>query len=260
MFRSLLAILILVFAHSAFAYQRVVLLAPAAGDIFIQLGAQEKIVGVTRSNADFPNALKIGSHIKPNVELIKGLAPDLLVISSNRFFSDQLAAQINADVVKYNPMDLQGVLTAISEFGGILNKELEAQKLIQDLGAVRSEIMPLAKAPSVVFEVTESPFIIAGQRSIVNGIVTAAGGKLLAPEKRKVAKFNVESVLFENPDYYIYQVGPMNKQPTPPLQRSNYKLLESEVIKVDQLDFSRATTQSFYQALDLNKRFRQEIN
>ena len=255
MFRSLLILIALVFAPSTFAYQRVVLLAPAAGDILIKLNAQDKVVGVTRSNHDFPDALKIGSHIKPNVELLKGLQPDLLIISSNRFFSDHLAAQIDADVIKYDPTNLDEILNEIAKLGATLDREKQATALIEQLNAVKGQIKPLLKKPSVVFEVTESPFMIAGKRSIVNGIVEAAGGQLLAPEKRKVAKFNVESVLFEDPDYYLYQVGPMNKQPTPPMQRANYRILHSEVIKVDQLDYSRATTQSFYLALALNKRF-----
>lgn len=257
MYRFLLTLLVLAFAHNAVAYERIVLLAPAAGDIVSKLGAQAKVVGVTKSNDDFPEALKIGSHIKPNVELIKGLEPDLLIISTNRFFSDQLAAQVEADVIKYNPTNLDSVLSEVVHFGEILNKQEQAERLVQELTQIQSQIEPLKIAPSVVYEVTESPFIIAGQRSIVNGIITAAGGKLIAPENRKIAKFNVESVLFQDPDYYIYQVGPMNKKPTPPMERANYSIIQSEVIKVNQLEFSRATTHSFHHALELNKRFRQ---
>lgn len=257
MYRYLLTLLVLALVPSAYAYERLVLLAPAAGDIVSKLGAENKVVGVTRSNHDFPGALQIGSHIKPNVELIKGLEPDLLIISSNRFFSDQLAVQVSADVIKYDPTNLEGVLSEIAKLGDVLGKQAEAAALVQEMKSIRDQIKPLSEQKSVVFEVTQSPFMIAGQRSIVNGIVTAAGGRLIAPEKRKIAKFNVESVLIQSPDYYIYQVGPMNKNPTPPTDRANYQMMESEVIKVDQLDFSRANTRSFSLALELNKRFLQ---
>lgn len=264
MFRYLLTIAALVFAHStvfsqsALAYDRVVLLAPAAGDLFIQLAAEDKVVGVTRSNHDFPNALKIGSHIKPNVELLKGLDPDLLIISSNRFFSDHLAQQIDAEVIKYNPTNLDQVLSEIRHLGALLDKSSKAEALIKTLQGVREQIQPLETQPKVVFEVTESPFIIAGQQSIVNGIITAAGGELIGPKKRKIAKFNLESVLLQEPDYYLYQVGPMNRAPTPPKERPNYTAMESEVIEVDQLVFSRANSRSFYLALELNKHFRKK--
>ncbi len=255
MFRYLLTLIVFVFAHSSFAYERVVLLAPAAGDIFTKLHAQDKVVGVTKSNHDFPHALKVGSHIKPNVELIKGLEPDLLVISSNRFFSDDLAKKVEADVIRYDPTNLESILQKIRQFGDVLNKKNEANTLIEEMANIRSQIKPLAKHPSVIFEVTESPFMIAGQHSIVNSIISAAGGRLIAPENRKLAKFNVESVLIDNPDYYLYQVGPMNQKPTPPMERPNYHIMHSKVIKVDQLEFSRANTRSFELALELNKTF-----
>ena len=255
MFRYLLILLALVFAHSSFAYERIVLLAPSAGDILIKLGAQDKVVGVTRSNHDFPQALKVGSHIKPNIELIKGLNPDLLIISSNRFFSEHMSEQLHADVIKYDPISLDQILVQIKELGQVLEKRHEAKELIATLNTIRNQIKPPKSKPTVVFEVTEAPFIIAGQKSIVNDIIATAGGELFAPKGRKVAKFNVESVLFKNPDYYIYQVGPMNKSPTPPEQRPNYKILSCKFMRVDQLEFSRATTHSFTLALEINRQF-----
>ncbi|MEI8631062.1 hypothetical protein P4S72_00940 [Vibrio sp. PP-XX7] len=107
------------------------------------------------------------------------------MISSNRFFSDQLAIQTDADVIRYDPTDLEGILQAIHQFGNLLNRKKQAAALIRDLEQMKRQIKPLAQPPRVVFEVTENPLMIAGQRSIVNGIVTAAG-KLLAPENGKL--------------------------------------------------------------------------
>ena len=255
MYRLLLILTALAFSPNIFAYERIVLLAPSAGDIFTQLGAQDKVVGVTRNNFDFPGALKIGSHIKPNVELIKGLDPDLIIISSNRFFSQQMSQLIDAKTMTYNPATLDEVLEQILKLGKMIDKQKQATQLIANLTQIRAQIQPLKQAPLVVYEVTESPFMIAGKKSIVKSIVEEAGGTLFAPSNRKIAKFNIESVLMSDPDYYIYQVGPMNKNPTPPKQRPNFPMMQSEYLRVDQLSFSRATTESFYHALDLNRRF-----
>ncbi len=260
MFRWIITLLVFIFVPSVNAYDRIVLLAPSAGDILLKLGAQDKVVGVTRSNDDFPNALKVGSHIKPNVELIKGLNPDLVIISSKRFFSDQMIAQIGAETYTYNPVTLDGILQDIDQMGDMVNKPSQAKQLVSSLKGVLQQIHPLANKPKVVFEVTENPFMIAGKKNIVNSIIDAAGGELFAPADRKIAKFNLESILVSNPGYYIYQVGPMNKNPTPPEKRANYQILHSQFIKVDQLSFSRATTESFYHALELNQRFNQAVN
>lgn len=255
MYRLLLILIALVFNPSAFAYQRIVLLAPAAGDIFTQLNASDKIVGVTKNNFDFPQALKIGSHIKPNVELIKGLDPDLLIISSNRFFTQQMAELIDADTIVYNPETLDDILVQITKFGEMIDKKQRADYLIKELNMVRNQIKPIQDKPIVVYEVTENPYMIAGKKSIVKSIVEEAGGVLFSPSNRKIVKFNIESVLMKNPQFYLYQKGPMNKNPTPPESRANFSLIQSEFIQVDQLSFSRATTESFYHALELNQRF-----
>lgn len=258
MLKCLLILLALVSVPNAFAYERIVLLAPAAGDILTKLGVQDKVVGVTRSNDDFPAALKVGSHIKPNIELIKGLNPDLLIISSNRFFSEYMSQQLNVEVIKYNPISLEKILTQIKHLGKLVNKTQQAALLVSELIKIKNKIQPLKEQPTAVFEVTESPFMVAGKKSIVNGIISAAGGNLIAPSGRKIAKFNIESILIKNPAYYIYQVGPMNKRPTPPSQRPNYSILNSQFIEVDQLEFSRANTHSFKLALSLNQQFKKD--
>ncbi|CAM2863536.1 ABC transporter substrate-binding protein [Vibrio rarus] len=255
MLKCLLILLALVSVPEANAYDRIVLLAPAAGDILIKLGVQDKVVGVTRSNHDFANALKIGSHIKPNIELIKGLNPDLVIISSNRFFSDYMSKQLNADVVKYDPVTLDQILSQITQLGKLVDKPQAAKNLLAQLRAIRQHIQPLTKKPTVVFEVTESPFMVAGQKSIVNSIINTAGGRLIAPANKKITKFNIESILLENPEFYLYQVGPMNKHPSKPSQRTNYNILSSTFMQVDQLEFSRANTHSFSLAKKLNEQF-----
>ncbi|WED28713.1 ABC transporter substrate-binding protein [Vibrio sp. DW001] len=257
MFRFLLILIALVSVPSSYGYDKIVLLAPAAGDILIKLDARNKVVGITRSNEDFPQAMKIGSHIKPNIELIKGLAPDLIVISSNRFFSDHLAEKVGADVIRYDPSNLEGILTGIERFGVLLERESQAEQLIQKLTQISDQLQPVTEVPSVVYEITESPYIIAGRGNIINDIIRVAGGKLVAPADRKLLKFNIESVLIEDPDYYLYQVGPMNKNPTPPSDRPNFTMLNSRVVQVNQLEFSRANTKTFTLALELNQLFRQ---
>jgi len=82
---SLIITLSLIISINLFAYNRVVVLAPAVGDIFKKLEIDSKVVGVTRHVRGFKNAVKVGSHIKPNIEIISSLKPDLIIISSDIF-------------------------------------------------------------------------------------------------------------------------------------------------------------------------------
>ena len=89
MLRLLAALLLLLSATSSFAAERIVVLAPAAADIIEKLDAAELVVGKTRSVEEFPQATQVGSHIRPNLEIVTSLQPDLLIISSNKFFSER---------------------------------------------------------------------------------------------------------------------------------------------------------------------------
>ncbi len=255
MYRLLLIAIVFTFSVSANSYERVVILAPAVGDLFIQLQQQNKVVGVTRNNDDFKQALKIGSHIKPNIELIKSLNPDLIIIGSNRFFSAEMGAFLGSDIITYNPVTLDGVLDQIKVLGNILNCDDKATALIEQLVQVREQIVRSNHRPTVIYEITEVPLTIAGKGNIVNDIIYAAGGELKAPSERKLIKFNVESVLASQPDYYLYQVGPMNPNPRSPTSRHLYQMLPSKFIQVDQLRYSRANSQSFYIARELSQQF-----
>mgnify|MGYP001227070942 CR=1 FL=1 len=100
------ALLLLLFSTSSFAAQRIVILAPAVADIIEKLDATALVVGKTRNVEAFPQAQKVGSHIRPNLELITALNPDLLVISSNKFFSAEMATKVKAKLFHYNPNSL----------------------------------------------------------------------------------------------------------------------------------------------------------
>jgi len=258
MYRLLLVLLLLSFSTESRAVERIVLLSPAAGDIIHKLRADDKVVGVTRNLEGFDRATKVGSHIRPNVEIIRSLNPDLLIISSNRFFSREMAAAVGAEVYVYQPRTLDDIAAQIKELSGRLGKESQGEKLISRQWRKLEQLQPLKKRPLVVFEVTAMPLLVAGSRHIVADIVNRAGGELLPADKRKLVRYNTEAVLARQPDIYIYQVGPMNKNPQPPAERSCYGKLAARFLSVDELQFSRPNTTSFDNVVRLNRYFNGE--
>jgi iron complex transport system substrate-binding protein len=255
MSRLLAALLLLLFSTSSFAAQRIVVLAPAAADILEKLDAAELVVGKTRNVAEFPQAQKVGSHIRPNLELITALNPDLLVISSNRFFSGEMAAKVDAELFHYSPDTLEGILDQTRKLAVLLDREEQALVLIETQRQKLKLVLPLPEAPRVMYEITEAPLTIAGTGNILADIIATAGGELVSGGQRKMLRFNPEAVLTLQPQIYIWQVGPMNQQPTPPAERGQYRLLNAAYLQVEQLQYSRANTRSFDNVLELNRYF-----
>ncbi len=257
MFLLRAALLLLLFATSSFAAERIVVLAPAAADILEQLDAAELVVGKTRNVEEFPQAEKVGSHIRPNLEITTALQPDLLVISSNRFFSQEMAAAVKAQVFYYNPNTLEEILEQTRQLATLIGREQQALQLIEAQREKLQQLKPLTMAPRVMYEITEAPLTIAGTGNILADIITRAGGKFVSGGKRKMLRFNPEAVLALQPEVYIWQVGPMNQNPTPPQERGQYALLKSAYLQVEQLQYSRANTRSFDNVLELNRYFLQ---
>ncbi len=178
MLRSVLILVVLLFTFNAFAADRVIVLAPAAADILQKLGSSSQIVGKTKSVEEFPNALKVGSHIRPNLEIIMSLKPDLIIISSNRFFTEAMVNEAGVPVLEYNPTTLEGILNGIGEIGKVLNKTKQANDLIYSLQMKLDKVKSLNIKPTVVFEIMQIPYTVAGQKNIVADIVEKAGGGL----------------------------------------------------------------------------------
>lgn len=241
---------------SASAYERIVVLYGAASPILKELGAGDKVVGVTRTDKVFKDAVKVGSHLEPNIELMKALRPDLIVAGSRRAFPEEIAKQVKARVFYYDPRSLEGILNKIADLGRMLGKEQRARVLEKRLRDKLANIVVPSKRLTAVYEISARPLIMAGRRSIITSIIEAAGGMNLIKIDKKHAIISPEKIIELSPDFYIYQIGPMNKNPDPPRKRPFFKSLPSKVIKVREFKFARPGIDAFDAAIKLNKIFR----
>ncbi len=257
-----LSVLIIIFSltFNLCSYNRAIIISPAVSDIFLKLHLEDKVVGVTKHIKGFKNAVKVGTHIKPNLEIIKSLNPDIIIISSYRFFPKDFVNKFNARIYVYNPYTLKQILDNILEIGKLFNKEKESQQLIAKLKEKLLQVKNLKYHPKVVYEIMQNPYILAGQKNIISDIIKTAGGKNIININKKLVKFSQEKVRFLNPDIYIYQVGPMNKNPLNPLKRVWFKGCKFKVLKVNEINFARPNTQSFDNVLFLNKFFYKIFN
>jgi iron complex transport system substrate-binding protein len=255
MLRSVVLLVIFLFTFNVFGAERVILLAPAAADIFEKLGCAEYVAGKTKSVSQFPDAFQVGSHIRPNLELIMSLKPDLIVIPSNRFFTEEMVREAGVPVFEYDPVTLDEILIKIRELGDVMGRSSEAAEIISQMLGMLEAVKPVAVRPSVLFEVMEIPYTLAGRGNIVSDIIARAGGDNMVDDRRKMVRFSLEKAVEMNPAFYIWQVGPMNKQPVDPAVRAEFRTMSAEFIQVDETSFSRANTNSFVNLLELNRLF-----
>ena len=99
------------------------------------------------------------------------------------------------------------------------------------------------RRPKVFFEVRYPNLLGAGAKSIVNDVIKYAGGTNCVTANKKLVRLDMESLLACNPDLYVIQRGPMNRNPTPLALRPHFQLLDAvkagRVLHVDEQVFSR---------------------
>jgi len=248
-------LLLCLMALPASAYEKIIVLYPAVSPMLIELGVSDRVVGTTRSDHAIKDIVQVGSHLRPNIELMNALDPDLIIAGSRRAFPVNMKERVKADIFYYDPATLDEIQVKIKKIGAMLGREDKAEALVARLKSRLSEITPLPHQPSVIYEVMAEPLRVAGNRSIVTSIVSAAGGKNLVSIDKKHAVISTEKVLKLEPDFYIYQVGPMNKNPEPPGERPFYRSLKSKYIRINELEFARPGINAFDAAVKLNRIF-----
>ncbi len=233
--------------------QRVVPLYGAFLEMLLYMGAKDKIVARTRADAVYEEVKKlpsVGTHMKPNIEIILSLKPDLVVQSLSRraqLPEIERLEEAGIPVAIFHPTSFEEIFSTMERLAKACGILEEAQPKILELkervSRVEEKTKNIERKPKVFFEVRYQPLTAAGRDSIVNDILTKAGLENVVKVEKPMVLFSLESLITSDPDYYIIQRGPMNENPPPPEERSHYKVLravkEKRIIWVNEFDFSR---------------------
>jgi iron complex transport system substrate-binding protein len=233
--------------------RRIIPLYGAFAEMLFAMGAGKEVVARTQAD-QFPpeiiNLPSVGTHMRPNVEMIIGLKPDLVVQSASRWeaASDMGRVQdAGIPVAVFSPNTFEEIFATMERLAILAGRPEqgrdEVARLRQRLAAVRKRLQPVKEPSKVFFEVRAEPLTAAGRGSIVQEIISAAGAENVIKSEKAILKFNFEALIVADPDVYIVQRGPMSHNPLPPGKRAHFDQLRSvrtgKVIFVDEYLFSR---------------------
>jgi iron complex transport system substrate-binding protein len=233
--------------------RRVIPLYGAFAEMLYAVGAGPQLVARTQADrhpAEIEQLPSVGTHMKPNVELIIGLKPDLVIQSASRHDAmpelDRLR-EASIPVAVFSPMSLDEIFSTMARLGVLTGHESSAERAVallrERLQRVRTRVSGVEKPSKVFYEVRSEPLTAAGQGSIVQKIIEAAGAQNVVSNEKGIVQFNFEALLVADPDIYIVQKGPMNRNPAEPAKRPHFDQLrsvrEGKVIYVDELMVSR---------------------
>lgn len=233
--------------------QRIISLYGAYSEILFAIGAGDKLVARTRADRFPPSILdkpSVGTHLRPNMELVLGLQPDLIIHAVGRKHGHEVIRQIQQKgftVAVFQPRNFTELFSVIDRLGILTGEEANAQGLVKGQSSRLRQIdLRLAQSkdrPKVFFEVRYPNLLGAGQGSIINDVILKAGGLNCLPNEKKLVRINIETLIEYDPDVYVVQKGPMNRNPGSPESRPNFQVLKAvqqgRVFFVDEYVFSR---------------------
>ena len=227
--------------------QRIISLYGGLTEILIALGVKDRVVAHIQGDDSLTDIPTVGTHLQPNVEMILALKPDLVVqggVPKGMPALKKLEAE-GVPVAMFAPHDFAGLFSTIQRLGALTGQEEAAAALnrgLQDRLQQVAERVAKAGNPRVFFEVRYQNLLAAGRGSMVNDIITRAGGRQCGHRPQRLAPFSLEALLQAQPDVYLIQQGPMNRSPEDIYSRPYFQELRAvkakRVLVVDEGLFS----------------------
>lgn len=193
---------------------RIISLAPSVTESMYMLGADSRLVGVTKF-CDFPpeasSKVIVGDLINPDLERILTLQPDLVLLSvegNRRQTFDQLQ-RLNIPVFVTNPRSISGIIKSIRDLGVIAGRESPARAFEDSLRSFLSIHDPhrhvaAESRPRVLMVIDVAPLMAAGRESYIDGLIAATGGVNAVSEPGGAYPvLNREGLLGASPDIIL---------------------------------------------------------
>ncbi len=188
---------------------RIISLAPNITETLFALGLGDRVIGVT-TYCDFPAEAKtkekIGDTIKPNLERIIALKPDLVLLSTSSQLEkithqlDQLAIPVYIT----NPRTVTEVVSSIRKLGEVTGTSNRAEELASSMQQRITAIEKVEQRPRVLYVLQLSPLITAGKNTFINDLINLAGGiSISGEETTDYPQFSRETVIARAPEIII---------------------------------------------------------
>ena len=216
--------------------RRIIPLYAGLGETLTALGLADRIVGRTVSDNASPSHLpSVGTHMRPTPELVAGLRPDLVIQFEGREEAGTAAESLirmGIEVARFRIASFADLYACIERLGILTGESAAASRLMEEmrerLARVERDMAAYPAPPRIFFEVRYPNLLGAGGGSIVNDIISAAGGgNCLAGYPDRMVRLNEEALALYNPEIYLVQQGPMNKAPLPPDERPAFRGIEA---------------------------------
>ena len=245
-------------------YNRIVVLDPATVEMIYMLEAEDKIVGVANLERSkvWPEEKvakleSVGTFIKPSLEKIITLKPDLVITSAltGEELNNGLKSN-NIEAKRVQANSIEEIFTNFMEVAKMLGKENEANKIIAEKKAKLEEIKKIATGNKKgLFVMSASPLMVFGNDNLPNDIMKLLNIKNIAEnQKGRNPIVTPEFIIKENPDMIITLLpNPSQIVATNPQLKNVNAIKNSKFIVVNSSQILRGSPRTIDQIEEIAK-------
>ena len=245
-------------------YNRIVVLDPATVEMIYMLGAEDKIVGVANLERSkvWPEEKvakleSVGTFIKPSLEKIIALKPDLVITSAltGEELNNGLKSN-NIEAKRVQANSIEEIFTNFLEVAKMLGKENEANKIIAEKKIKLEEIKKIATGNKKgLFVMSASPLMVFGNDNLPNDIMKLLNIKNIAEnQKGRNPIVTPEFIMKENPDIIITLLpNPAQIAATNPQLKNVNAIKNSKFIVVNSSQILRGSPRTIDQIEEIAK-------
>ncbi len=192
--------------------RRIVSTSPSITEMLYALGLGGRVVGVTQYCRYPPEAAqkpKIGDYLRPNLEAILALKPDLVVLETTGV---RKPLTLNLPVLAVDDGTLAGIYESIAKIGraaGVPDRAAAlAAKMRSELGAIRARTAKLPRRRTV-FIVGRTParledIVVAGRFAHITELIGIAGGEnVFRDSVATYSKISFEELIARDPEVVV---------------------------------------------------------
>jgi iron complex transport system substrate-binding protein len=199
--------------------QRIVSTAPSITETIFAMGLGNRLVGNTVYCNYPPEARrikKIGDLMKPDIERILAVHPDLVVVLKHPSTLPEELARVHIPYIEVDAFNMDAVYAQARAIGKAADASAAAEQLIQKIQGELQAVAKLAAGkpkPSVAFIVSHAPGrlegLIAGSgNSFFSDLLNCAGGtNVFSDVSAPYPKISLEEILARNPEVIMQLAG-----------------------------------------------------
>jgi len=224
------------------APQRIVSLNPATTELFFALGAGGRLVGRPRYDLYPAAALAVpdlGNGMRPNLEVVLGARPDLVVLYASNENRDA-ATRLRAAGVPTLTLRIDSIAQfrrAVVTLGRVLGDTMAARTLVDSVDRTLARVRTATQGavrPATFWKAWDSPVIAIGGGSFLTELVDIAGGRnIYGDDPRPSLDVTIEDVVRRDPDVVLAGPEAAARMRAAPAWRALRAVREGRVLIVD---------------------------